>query len=152
NAEPRIVAARRAGRGHDSSGDRTHGRVARIIGGGTLGRGRRARYGLFAIHRPSRDGAARRTRSGRRRHGPGAEGPACDCGLSWGLTMLAVRALNQFFGGSHTLWDVDVSIPAGSRTCLIGRNGMGKTTLLKCIMGLLPTSAGAITFQGIDLL
>jgi urea transport system ATP-binding protein len=68
------------------------------------------------------------------------------------VTVLAVRALNQFFGGSHTLWDVDVSIPAGSRMCLIGRNGMGKTTFLKCIMGLLPTSGGAITFEGIDLL
>ena len=50
------------------------------------------------------------------------------------------RALNQSYGGSHTLWDVDLDVPAGSRTCLMGRNGMGKTTLLKCIMGLLPAS------------
>jgi urea transport system ATP-binding protein len=68
------------------------------------------------------------------------------------VTVLAIQALNQFFGGSHTLWDVDLSIPAGSRTCLIGRNGMGKTTLLKCIMGLLPASAGSVTFEGRDLL
>ncbi|MDR3699668.1 MAG: urea ABC transporter ATP-binding subunit UrtE [Candidatus Sulfopaludibacter sp.] len=66
--------------------------------------------------------------------------------------MLAVRALNQFYGGSHTLWDVDLSVPAGSRMCLMGRNGMGKTTLLKCIMGLLRTSSGGITFDGTELL
>ena len=62
--------------------------------------------------------------------------------------MLAVSGLNQSYGGSHTLWDVDLQVPAGSRTCLMGRNGMGKTTLLKCIMGLLPSSSGAIEFQG----
>jgi urea transport system ATP-binding protein len=62
--------------------------------------------------------------------------------------MLAVSGLNQSYGGSHTLWDVDLQVPAGSRTCLMGRNGMGKTTLLKCIMGLLPASSGAIDFQG----
>ena len=53
------------------------------------------------------------------------------------------QSLNQFYGGSHTLWDVDLDVPAGSRTCLMGRNGMGKTTLLKCIMGLLPATPAA---------
>jgi urea transport system ATP-binding protein len=65
--------------------------------------------------------------------------------------VLEVKALNQFYGGSHTLWDVDLSVRAGSRTCLMGRNGVGKTTLLKCIMGLLPISAGSIIFDGTDL-
>ena len=65
--------------------------------------------------------------------------------------MLAVSALNQSYGGSHTLWDVDLRVPAGSRTCLMGRNGMGKTTLLKCIMGLLPATSGTIQFEGRDL-
>src|SRR5437867_4066321 len=65
--------------------------------------------------------------------------------------MLAVKALNQFYGGSHTLWDVDLAVSAGARMCLMGRNGMGKTTLLKCIMGLLPASSGGITFDGTDL-
>ena len=65
--------------------------------------------------------------------------------------MLSVQALNQFYGGSHTLWDVALSVPAGSRTCLMGRNGMGKTTLLKCIMGLLSTTSGGILFDGVDL-
>ncbi len=61
--------------------------------------------------------------------------------------MLQVRALNQYYAGSHTLWDVDLDVPAGSRTCLMGRNGMGKTTLLKCIMGLLPSTSGEILFN-----
>jgi urea transport system ATP-binding protein len=46
---------------------------------------------------------------------------------------------------------VDLDVPLGSRTCLMGRNGMGKTTLLKCVMGLLPASSGRIAFQGRDL-
>jgi urea transport system ATP-binding protein len=65
--------------------------------------------------------------------------------------VLAVKALNQFYGGSHTLWDVDLAVPAGSLICLMGRNGMGKTTLLKCIMGLLKTSSGDVSFDGVDL-
>lgn len=66
--------------------------------------------------------------------------------------MLAINGLNQFYGGSHTLWDVDLDVPAGSRMCLMGRNGMGKTTLLKCIMGLQATRSGGIKFEDIDLL
>ncbi len=66
--------------------------------------------------------------------------------------MLTIKALNQFYGGSHTLWDVDLDVPAGSRMCVMGRNGMGKTTLLKCIMGLQPVSSGGITYAGRDLL
>jgi urea transport system ATP-binding protein len=63
--------------------------------------------------------------------------------------MLDVRGLNQFYGGSHILWDVDLAVPEGSCTCLMGRNGMGKTTLLKCIMGLLPTRSGTMNY-GLD--
>ena len=66
--------------------------------------------------------------------------------------MLAVKGLNQFYGGSHTLWDLDFEVPAGSRMCLMGRNGMGKTTLLKCIMGLQAASSGSIMFDGADLM
>lgn len=58
--------------------------------------------------------------------------------------MLAVKGLNQFYGESHTLWDVDLNVPQGECTCLMGRNGVGKTTLLQCIMGLLPTASGSI--------
>jgi urea transport system ATP-binding protein len=67
------------------------------------------------------------------------------------VSVLAVKALNQSYGGSHTLWDVDLVVPRGSRTCVMGRNGMGKTTLLKCIMGLLRASSGEIVFDGTDL-
>jgi urea transport system ATP-binding protein len=67
------------------------------------------------------------------------------------MSSLTLKALNQSYGGSHTLWDVDLAVPEGSRTCLMGRNGMGKTTLLKCIMGLLPATSGEIMFGGTDL-
>jgi urea transport system ATP-binding protein len=65
--------------------------------------------------------------------------------------MLEITALNQFYGGSHILWDVGLSVPAGSCTCLMGRNGMGKTTLLKCIMGLLPAASGDVLYEGQNL-
>ena len=65
--------------------------------------------------------------------------------------MLKVEKLNQFYGESHTLWDVDLNVLAGSCTCLMGRNGVGKTTLLKSIMGLLPTSSASIIYDGEDL-
>jgi urea transport system ATP-binding protein len=67
------------------------------------------------------------------------------------MSALAITALNQSYGGSHTLWDIDLAVPVGSRTCLMGRNGMGKTTLLKCIMGLLPVTSGEVRFAGTDL-
>ena len=65
--------------------------------------------------------------------------------------MLQIRGLNHFYSGSHTLWDIDLDVPAGSRMCLMGRNGMGKTTMLKCIMGLQPARSGQIGFEGVDL-
>ncbi len=65
--------------------------------------------------------------------------------------LVEIAGLNQYYGGSHTLWDVAMGIPTGSCTCLMGRNGMGKTTLLKCIMGLIPASSGSILYQGRDL-
>jgi len=58
--------------------------------------------------------------------------------------MLSVRQLNQYYGESHTLWNLDLEVPDGSCTCLMGRNGVGKTTTLKCIMGLLPLRGGEI--------
>jgi len=67
------------------------------------------------------------------------------------MSLLTVTDLNQSYGGSHTLWDVTLSVVRGSRTCLMGRNGMGKSTLLKCVMGLLPATSGSIGFDGRDL-
>jgi urea transport system ATP-binding protein len=65
--------------------------------------------------------------------------------------MLEIRALNQFYGESHTLWDIDLTLPRGGCLCLMGRNGVGKTTLLRSIMGLLPVASGTIRFDGQDL-
>jgi urea transport system ATP-binding protein len=65
--------------------------------------------------------------------------------------MIKVSGLNQRYGGSQILWDVDMHIPEGSRTCIMGRNGVGKTTLLKCLMGMLPTASGSIHINGEDL-
>lgn len=65
--------------------------------------------------------------------------------------MLKVQNLNQFYGESHTLWDVNLDVLAGNCTCLMGRNGVGKTTLLKSIMGLLPVESGSINLDGDEL-
>ncbi|MBA2490452.1 MAG: urea ABC transporter ATP-binding subunit UrtE [Gammaproteobacteria bacterium] len=65
--------------------------------------------------------------------------------------MLTVSALNQSYGQSRTLWDVDLSLNAGRYLCVMGRNGVGKTTLLKCIMGLVPVTSGEIRFDGQQL-
>ncbi len=65
--------------------------------------------------------------------------------------MLTVSALNQFYGESHTLWDLDLEAPQGECTCIMGRNGVGKTTLLQCIMGLLKVRSGAIEYDGKDI-
>ena len=65
--------------------------------------------------------------------------------------MLKLEGINQYYGESHTLWDLDLNVAEGECTCLMGRNGVGKTTLLKCIMGLLPVREGVINYQGEDL-
>jgi urea transport system ATP-binding protein len=65
--------------------------------------------------------------------------------------MLSVSNLNQYYGGSHILRDVSFDAPMGQVTALLGRNGVGKTTLLRCLMGLLPAAAGSIAFDGRDL-
>ncbi|HTP40273.1 MAG TPA: urea ABC transporter ATP-binding subunit UrtE [Steroidobacteraceae bacterium] len=62
--------------------------------------------------------------------------------------MLEIKGLNQYYGGSHTLWDIDLVVPKGSVTCLMGRNGMGKTTLLRSIMGLAQVATGQILYEG----
>lgn len=66
--------------------------------------------------------------------------------------MLSINGLNQFYGGSHILWNVAFTVPTGSCTVLMGRNGMGKSTLLRCIMGLTPVASGSVTWNGAELL
>jgi urea transport system ATP-binding protein len=65
--------------------------------------------------------------------------------------MLTVSNLNQYYGSSHTLRDVSFDVPAGAVTALLGRNGVGKTTLLKCLMGVLPVRSGSVAFDGRDI-
>ena len=64
------------------------------------------------------------------------------------MTMLEIRGLNTYYGESHILRDVDLRVLAGEMVCLIGRNGVGKTTLLKSLIGLLKPRSGEIIFEG----
>jgi len=65
--------------------------------------------------------------------------------------MLTVKNLNQYYGGSHILRDLSFEIPPGKVTVLLGRNGVGKTTLLKTLMGLVLAKSGTVNFGGADL-
>jgi len=65
--------------------------------------------------------------------------------------MLEIESLNQFYGGSHTLRDVSLRLAQGECLGLLGRNGVGKTTLLKCLMGVLPIRSGSIRLDGSDI-
>ena len=62
--------------------------------------------------------------------------------------MLKVEKLHQFYGGSHILRGLSFAVSVGEVTCLLGRNGVGKTTLLKCLMGLLPVKEGDVQWEG----
>jgi urea transport system ATP-binding protein len=64
---------------------------------------------------------------------------------------LVVNGLNQYYGGSHILRDVSFEVPAGKVTALLGRNGVGKTTLLRTLMGLVPARTGEILFENRNL-
>jgi len=65
--------------------------------------------------------------------------------------MLAVSNLNQYYGGSHILRDLTFEAPAGKVTALLGRNGVGKSTLLKTLMGLVPAKSGQVVFEDRNL-
>lgn len=62
--------------------------------------------------------------------------------------MLNVKSINQYYGGSHILRDVSLQAQQGKVTVVLGRNGVGKTTLLKSLMGLVPIKSGSIEFEG----
>ncbi len=65
--------------------------------------------------------------------------------------MLTISNLNQYYGGSHILRDVSFEVPKGACTSILGRNGVGKTTLLKCLVGLIPIRSGGLTLGGADI-
>lgn len=65
--------------------------------------------------------------------------------------MLRIESINQLYNQSHILWDLDLEVREGTCGCLLGRNGVGKTTLLKCITGLLPVRDGQILLNGQDI-
>ena len=65
--------------------------------------------------------------------------------------MLEVQGLNQFYGGSHILRDLAFEARMGEVTVVLGRNGVGKTTLLKSLMGVVPLKAGSVKLDGVDL-
>jgi len=65
--------------------------------------------------------------------------------------MLQVEHLNQYYGSSHTLRGVSLAVEKGQCMALLGRNGVGKTTLLKCLMGVLPVARGTVTWDGRDI-
>jgi urea transport system ATP-binding protein len=62
--------------------------------------------------------------------------------------LIQLKNIDQLYGGSQILWDLDLDIKEGACTCIMGRNGVGKTTLLKCLMGLLPIKSGEIVLSG----
>ncbi|MEY8710942.1 ABC transporter ATP-binding protein [Mangrovibacter phragmitis] len=61
--------------------------------------------------------------------------------------MLSLRAVNQFYGEKHTLWNVDLDLPTGQCICLLGAPGVGKTTLVNCITGHIPVQSGSMLWQ-----
>ncbi|MGJ8694476.1 MAG: urea ABC transporter ATP-binding subunit UrtE [Thalassotalea sp.] len=65
--------------------------------------------------------------------------------------MIELKNVNQKYGGTQILWDLDLTIKKGSRTCIMGRNGVGKTTLLQVIMGMLPISTGSLVINDQDM-
>jgi urea transport system ATP-binding protein len=67
------------------------------------------------------------------------------------MTLLEIRGLNTYYGESHILRDVDLTVSLGEMVCLIGRNGVGKTTLLKSLIGLLRPRSGEISLEGVQL-
>jgi urea transport system ATP-binding protein len=64
------------------------------------------------------------------------------------MNMLSIKNIHQYYGGSHILRDVSLEARVGEVTVILGRNGVGKTTLLKALMGLVPVKAGTIEFAG----
>src|SRR5205085_1122497 len=109
----------------------------------------RARHGGGVPARPQDNGHASRRRH-RRRHAVGRQGRRPRAGgLSGGhRLMLSIQGLNTHYGASHILQGVDLELPRGRIAAVLGRNGVGKTTTVKTIMGLVQPSAGLVALEG----
>ena len=68
------------------------------------------------------------------------------------MAMLEIRGLNAWYGASHVLHGVSLSVAKGEIVALVGRNGAGKTTTIRSVMGLMPKAAGEVRFAGTDLM
>src|SRR5262249_33628450 len=75
----------------------------------------------------------------------------CTWAASGREPMLSISGIDVAYGQSQVLWGVDLEVRAGELVCLMGRNGVGKTTLLKTTIGLLATRGGRVTFDGADI-
>src|SRR5262249_13619497 len=154
--------------GHDRRRNRTHRRADPRARRHAFAGGGGARHGFRRQDRAQGDGTARRLGAGRRLDGRGAGKRARDRGLSRPMSnrpppvpmatpndgpreMLRVENLNQYYGGSHILRNVNLAVREGACTVLLGRNGVGKSTLLKTIMGLVAARSGMVKFDGADL-
>ena len=67
------------------------------------------------------------------------------------MPFLEVRGIDTFYGASHILHSLSLSMERGAIECILGRNGVGKTTLLRSVIGLTPPRRGAIMFKGNDI-
>src|SRR5262249_33119408 len=148
---PEAVAARRADGRDRTRGDRAARRtIARAQGPLPHGAGR-ARHDRRVRARRPHLGADLRARAGERNAAGGACRPEGGGGLSRrrdGVKqMLSVAHLQAGYGPAQVLFDVSFTIGAGEVVTLIGRNGMGKTTTILAVMGLLPPSGGTVTFE-----
>src|SRR5207248_2864557 len=94
------------------------------------------------------------SRRGDRRRHPRSSPAGCRGAerLSWrACLMLAIEGLNAHYGASHVLQGVDIEVPGGTIVSVLGRNGVGKTTTVRAIMGLVPPSSGRVLLDGQDI-
>ena len=125
----------------DEETERTAELFLTLAGTALAGRGR-ARHGVRRQDRAQGHRAARRRGARRRVAWRRSRRTAGDRGLPGPMSALTIDGLNQYYGGSHILRDLSFEVPAGKVTALLGRNGVGKTTLLQTLMGLVPPATG----------
>src|SRR6185312_7545695 len=154
-AEPQAAAGRRAGRRHDRCRDRDHRARAARGQQEPFGRRGRARHELRSRARREGHGAARGLDAGRRLARPGerrsARRRSLPRTLREALIVLTVQNVNLFYGAAQALRGVSLSAQIGRVFCLLGRNGVGKTSLLRAISGLQPIASGSIQLDGQDV-